>query len=307
MQLPVAQIPGRGGAVVRLARERGDPDLAAWISGEARFPTSMVDSITPATDAALRTRVAREVGLYDAWPVQRERFTQWVVQDNLGPDAPDLAAVGVTLTDDVAGYESAKLRLLNGAHSSIAYLGSLAGHETVAEAMTDPALARFVRSLMRRDIAPSLRPPAGLSIEAYIEAVLQRFRNPAIRHNLSQIAWDGSQKLPIRLLGSVGDALSAGRPVARLAAPIAGWMRFVVGSVRRGGTLTDPMALRLAHVAADCADRAETDVAAFLALESVFPTDTAETPRFRAAVERAYEDLVGGGVTRLLTRMAAES
>ena len=159
---------------------------------------------------------------------------------------------------------------------------------------------------MRRDIAPSLRPPVGLSIEAYIEAVLQRFRNPAIRHNLSQIAWDGSQKLPIRLLGSVGDALSSGRSIARLAAPVAGWMRFVVEAVRRGAALTDPMADRLARLAAVCVDRADADVAAFLTLDSVFPQDLAATPRFREAVETAYDVLVDGGVTRLLAGLAAE-
>ena len=292
------------GAVLRFARERGDADLAAWIAGEARFPTSMVDSITPATDAALRTRVAREVGLYDAWPVQRERFTQWVVEDKLGPDAPDLAAVGVTLSKDVAGYERAKLRLLNGAHSSLAYLGSLAGYQTVAEAMGDPVLAGFVGDLMLRDIAPGLRPPAGLSIEVYVEAILERFRNPAIRHTLSQIAWDGSKKVPIRLLASVADALSAGRSVARLAAPVAGWMRFVVESARRGATPVDPMTNRLGQVAARCINLAGPDVGAFLALESVFPPGMAATPRFRGAVEAAYGDLVGGGVARVLARLS---
>ncbi len=300
-----------GRAVVRFAQARGDADLAAWIEDEARFPKSMVDSITPATDAALRARVAREVGLVDAWPVQRERFTQWVVQDNLGPDAPDLAAVGVTLTDDVAGYERAKLRLLNGAHSSLAYLGSLGGHATVAEAMTDGPLAAFLRALMAQDIAPSLRAPHGLSIDAYIGSILERFRNPAIRHSLAQIAGDGSQKLLIRLLGTVDDALAAGRPVGRLAAPVAAWMRFVVEATRNGATLVDPLAERLRDVATACEDRAEGDVAAFLALDQVFPPNLATAPRFRAAVDAAYADLVGGGfardgVARLLARLSTD-
>jgi len=294
-------------ATIRFAQARGDADLAAWIEGEARFPTAMVDSITPATDEALRERVAREVGLIDAWPVQRERFVQWVVQDGLGPDAPDLAAVGVTLTNDVAGYERAKLRLLNGAHSSLAYLGGLSGHATVAEAMTDPALANFVRTLMRQDIAPSLRAPQGLSIEAYVEAILARFRNPAIRHNLSQIASDGSQKLPIRLLGTVTDALSVGRPVDRLAAPVAAWMQFVVNAANGGATLVDPLAEPLRQVAGRCVGRAEPDVAAFLALDQVFPPALADSLRFRAAVEAAYDDLVSGGVARLLARVAEGS
>ena len=295
-----------GRAVVRFARARGDTGLAAWIEAEARFPKSMVDSITPATDAALKARVVREAGLVDAWPVQRERFVQWVVQDNLGPDAPDLAAVGVTLTNDVAGFERAKLRLLNGAHSSLAYLGGLAGHDTVAEAMADAALAGFVRTLMRQDIAPSLRAPQGMSIDAYVESILARFRNPEIRHNLSQIAWDGSQKLPIRLLATTQDALAAGRPVRRLAAPVAAWMRFVVEAAGDRARLVDPLADRLRQAAAGCAGSASTDVDAFLALEPIFPPALAAAPRFRAAVEAAYDDLLQGGVARLLARLSAE-
>ena len=292
-------------AVARFARARGDADLADWIEGEARFPNTMVDSITPATDDALRARVAGAVGLVDAWPVQRERFRQWVVEDSLGPDAPDLAAAGVTLTHNVAGFEQAKLRLLNGAHSSLAYLGGLAGHATVADAMADGDLAGFVGALMRQDIAPSLKPPAGMSIEAYVETILERFRNPEIRHNLAQIANDGSQKIPIRLLGTVADALSAGRPVHRLAAPIAAWMRFVIITAQAGGPLTDPLADRLRAVAAHCNADPVADVGAFLALAPVFPPDLAGLSRFRIAVEAAYRDLVDAGVPRLLARLSA--
>jgi fructuronate reductase len=294
-----------GRAVAAFARARGDAGLAAWIEDEARFPRTMVDSITPATDEALKARVAAEVGLFDAWPIQRESFVQWVIENDLGPDAPDLASVGVTLTGDVAGFERAKLRLLNGAHSSLAYLGGLAGLETVADAMADPALAGFVRRLMIDDIAPSLTPPQGMVVVDYVEVILARFRNPAIRHNLSQIAWDGSQKLPIRLLATVADALTAGRSVERLAAPVAAWMRFVVEAGRRGVPLADPLAEQLKSVGARCEGRADRDVPAFLALGSVFPAPVAAAPLFAQAVERAYDDLVGGGVTRLLARLDA--
>jgi fructuronate reductase len=292
-----------GRAVAAFARARGDAGLAAWIEGEARFPRTMVDSITPATDDALRTRVAAELGLFDAWPVQREAFVQWVIENDLGPDAPDLASVGVTLTADVAGFERAKLRLLNGAHSSLAYLGLLAGRETVGEAMNDPALAGFVRRLMIDDIAPSLTPPPGLVISDYVEAILARFRNPAIRHSLAQIAGDGSQKLPIRLMGAIADALAAGRPVERLAAPVAAWMRFVAEAGKRGETVVDPLADQLMAIGARCEGRADRDVPAFLALGDVFAPDIVRAPRFRQAVEAAYDDLLVGGPARLLARL----
>lgn len=271
-------------AVVRLAQAR-DPALARWIAAEARFPCSMVDSITPATDDALRARVLAETGLEDAWPIQRETFTQWVIEDDLGPDVPDLASVGVTLTDDVEAWEAAKLRLLNGAHSTLAYLGLLRGHETVRDAMADAELASFVRTMMLEDIAPSLRAPAGLDIPAYVEALLARFRNPAIAHRLSQVAWDGSQKLPIRILGTVSDAMAAGRPVDRLIVAMAAWMRFVERQARAGAAITDPMAEKLVETGL------QGGVAAFLALEAVFPPALANDPAFAGPLRNAYDAL----------------
>ncbi|HWK48256.1 MAG TPA: mannitol dehydrogenase family protein, partial [Steroidobacter sp.] len=112
--------------------QSNDPSLAAWVEKEVPFPCTMVDSITPATDDALRARVQDALGVEDLWPVQREFFCQWVIENKLRGPQPDWAAVGVTVTDDVAGFERAKLRLLNGAHSTLAYTGSLAGYETVS-------------------------------------------------------------------------------------------------------------------------------------------------------------------------------
>lgn len=274
-------------AAVLAFAERLDPALATWIEGEARFPSTMVDSITPATDDALRDRVATEIGLWDAWPVQREAFTQWVIEDDLGSDAPDLASVGATLTDDVRGFEQAKLRLLNGAHSSLAYLGLLLGRETVAEAMADPLLSRFIERLMTEEIAPTIAPPRGLDVPSYITAVLGRFRNGAIRHNLAQIAWDGSQKLPYRLLGTIADTLEAGRSIAPLCLAVAAWMRFVAQRAKAGIAIVDPLANQLAEIGLAC-DGSTGDVARFLALGNVFPTSLAADPAFRRAVTDAY-------------------
>ncbi|EJL20930.1 mannitol-1-phosphate/altronate dehydrogenase [Caulobacter sp. AP07] len=273
-----------------------DPVLAAWIETEARFPRTMVDSITPATDDALRARVEAATGLTDAWPIQREAFTQWVVEDVLGPPsenggAPDLASVGVTLTDDVRGFERAKLRLLNGVHSTIAYAGLLKGHETVFEAISDADLARLAEDLMVQDIIPTLTAPRGLDLAAYAQAILGRFRNPEIRHLLAQIAWDGSQKLPFRLLGTVADALAAGRPVDRLTLPLAAWMRFVRRRAAEGVAIVDPLADRLVETAAACTGDARADVGQFLKLEPVFSRALAGNPVFVAALEGAYATL----------------
>lgn len=275
-------------AVVQLARER-DAGLAQWIENEVAFPRTMVDSITPATDDALRTRVAEHLGVQDRWPVQREAFTQWVIEDCLRAPAPEWAALGITITNDVAGFERAKLRLLNGAHSSLAYLGSLAGHETVAQAMSDASLASFVRTLMTEDIAPTIVAPRGLDVAQYIESILRRFRNPALRHLLSQIAWDGSQKLPFRLFGTIRDALDAGRPIERLCMPVAAWLHFIRRKATKRELATDPLAAQLLEIGTACTGEAQADVRAFLSLGSVFPAALAGNAKFVAALERGYE------------------
>ncbi|RYE02821.1 MAG: mannitol dehydrogenase family protein [Sphingomonadales bacterium] len=291
---------GNGGklraACVTLARA-WDSDLAAWIESHVSFPDSMVDSITPASDAAFLGHVAHELGVTDAAAVQREGFSQWVLQRFDMSDGPDLASVGVTLTNDVRGYEQAKLRILNGAHSSLAYIGLALGLETVFEAMSDPALEGFVSRLVHSDIALSLKPVEGLDISAYADAVLDRFRNPEIRHLLSQIAWDGSQKLPYRLLDTIQDELDAGRAIDRLAVPVAAWIAFVRHKAQTGEKIIDPLSNVLAQAATG------SDVAvAMLALRQVFPEKLATDPRFRHAVTEALLPFLDGNPETLLTR-----
>jgi fructuronate reductase len=262
-------------ATIALA-EAIDPETAQWIADRVTFPNAMVDSITPATDDAVRAQIAAAIGFDDAWPIQRERFTQWVIEDRFAGERPALEIGGVTFASDVRPFETAKLRLLNGAHSSLAYIGLGRGLETVAHAMEDGELARFVERLMREDIAPSVTPPPGLDIATYISDVLARFRNPAIRHLLSQIAWDGSQKLPYRLLDTISDALAAGRPIERLALPVAAWLRFLDHAVRGGRPITDPLAETLMARAGDWRS--------IVAMREVFG-ELGSEPRFVRAIE----------------------
>jgi fructuronate reductase len=226
----------------------------------------------------------------DAWPVQREAYSQWVVEDRFCNGRPRFERVGMTLSDDIAGYDRAKLRLLNAPHSALAYLGSLLEIETVADAMRHPQLSGFIERLMREDIAPTLAASAGFDADAYIDAILERFRNPAIRHRLSQIAWDGSQKISIRLTGTLRDALAAGRPIERLCLPIAAWMHFVRRQAKAGVALVDPMAGELAAIGNAACGEARMDVEAFLRLEGVFQGMLGEGSAVDAVVQ-AYAAL----------------
>jgi fructuronate reductase len=279
---------------------RIDPGLADWIAGEAIFPDAIVDSITPATDDKLRALV-RAQGYDDAIPVSREAYAAWIVEDVLPEGAPDLAAAGVVLARDVGAWEKAKLRILNGVHSTLAYLGLLIGHETVADAMDDPALAGFVERLVHEDIIPSLE-PSPIDLGTYSRQIFERFRNPAIGHKLAQIAWDGSQKLPYRLLDTIVEARAAGRGVERLAVPIAAWMLFVERQARAGIEIVDPLGARLAEIG-----RGGDAAAGLLSLRQVFPERLAADPLFAGAVARAAARMRDAGPRALLQEELANA
>lgn len=268
-------LPGNGpllrGLVLEMAG-RIDPALATWIASECRFPATMVDRIVPATTEADLDTVARLTGKRDAAPVVHEPFRQWVVEDDFVDGArPDLGAVGVQLVDDVAPFELMKLRMLNGTHSALAYLGYLSGHDTIADCLADPALRGFVRRLWRAEIIPALTPPPGVDLMAYAEALEARYANPAIRHRTWQIAMDGSQKLPQRVLGTLATNLTEGRPSPGLILTLAAWMAYVRGHDLKGQPidLRDPLAPRLRDLAAQ-------GPAALLSLREVFPESLAQ-------------------------------
>ncbi len=158
-----------------------------------------------------------------------EPFSQWVIEDHFADGRPDWSKAGARFVADVEPFELMKLRLLNGSHSTLAYLGYLAGHETVADAMSDAPFAALLKAMMAEEIAPTLPPLFGFDLAAYQAELLQRFRNPALRHRTWQIAMDGSQKVPQRLLGTIRARLAAGEPFGRLALGLAGWIRYASG------------------------------------------------------------------------------
>lgn len=282
------------GLVLDFAR-RLDPALAAWIEAEARFPATMVDRIVPATTPETLAAVARLTGTEDRAPVQHEPFRQWVIEDDfVDGQRPDLASVGAELVADVTPYEHMKLRMLNGTHSSLAYLGYLAGHETIADCMADPALAAFTRALWLDEIIPALTPPPGVDLAAYARRLEERYRNPGIRHRTWQIAMDGSQKLPQRILGTLADNLAAGRDCPGLALAVAGWMVYVGGTDLAGRPIDvrDPLAERLREAAASKATP-EGKVAALLAFAEIFPPPLAA--QLQTCLTLAYKSLLQKG------------
>jgi fructuronate reductase len=258
------------GVVLAFAREI-DPALADWIAAEGRFPATMVDRIVPATKPEDLARVLAATGVEDASPVIHEPFRQWVIEDDfVGGLHPDFAAVGVQMVRDVAPFELMKLRMLNGTHSSLAYLGYLAGFETISDTVADPGFAAFTQRLWAREIIPVLTPPEGADLEAYAKALLARYQNPAIRHRCWQIAMDGSQKLPQRILGTLSEAH---HPCPGLSLAVAAWMVYVGGTDEKGQPIEvkDPLAAELRRAATS-----DDPVSALLEMRAVFSPEQAE-------------------------------
>ena len=291
------------GLVIRFA-ELADPELAKWIGDEVRFPSTMVDRIVPATTDDDRASVATALGLADAWPIMTEPFTQWVIEDDFGLGRPTWDQAGAMFVSDVAPYELMKLRLLNGAHSTLAYLGYLMGRETVAAAMQEPGIARLIEEMMRLEVAPTLPALLRFDVAAYCKLLVDRFRNPALRHRTWQIAMDGSQKLPQRLLGTVRDRVAKGLPIDRLALGVAGWMRYVTGADEKGQPIDvrDPLSRRLKALADQAGPVAARLAPALFSVREIFGTDLPADPRFALAVEAALDQLFTIGARATVDR-----
>ncbi len=231
----------------------------------------------------------------DAWPVVTEPFTQWIIEDRFTAGRPDFAAAGVQLVSDVTPFEHMKLRLLNASHSALAYLGYLAGFETIAATMTDARFAAFARQVMQ-DAAPTLAMPEGTDLAAYSASLLQRFSNPALHHRTWQIAMDGSQKLPQRLLATMQDRLRLGLPIDTHALAVAGWMRYVTGTDEQGRAIDvrDPLAAKLKSIAEGAGPVAERLAPALLQVDQIFGASGTD-PRMRSAVTDALTKLYALG------------
>lgn len=281
------------------------PDLGNFVRNEILCPDTMVDRIVPATTDQDRQHLSDTIGINDLWPVIAEPFTQWVIEDRFSGARPAWEQAGATLVKDVAPFESMKLRMLNGSHSALAYLGYLAGYETVAEAMGDDALAGLAQGVMI-DAMPTLDLPSHIDVDAYKDSLLTRFRNKALHHRTWQIAMDGSQKLPQRILAPVRDRIARGLPIKRYALVVAGWMRYVTGIDEhdRPIDVRDPLIKCFQERLDGAARDAPRIVESLLALKSIFGDDLPVDQRFRDEVTDALASIYSVGSRQAIERLA---
>ncbi len=282
-----------------------DPNLADWIERHGAFPESMVDRIVPATTPDDIAALAKRLRLRDEAMVKTEPFSQWIIEDRFAGARPNFEAVGVQIAASVAPWEAAKLRLLNGAHSMIAYLGGLAGIAFVHEFIARPEGAALVERLWD-EAASTLDPPPGLDIPAYRAALMARFADPALQHRTRQIAMDGSQKIPQRLLAPIAVRLQRGQSIDILALAVAAWMRWQDGRDDSGAAVIveDPLAAVTAKRLA-ASYEPEARVAALLGIGAVFEPKLAANLQLRSALVGWMHRLNSFGALGTIERAAA--
>ncbi len=282
-----------------------DAALARWIEENVTFPSTMVDRIVPAVTAETLEKIEQLTGVRDPAGVACEPFRQWVIEDNFAAGRPAWEKAGAELVSDVVPFEEMKLRMLNGSHSFLAYLGYLAGYQHINECMEDEHYRRAAHALMLHEQAPTLK-VEGVDLPHYADLLIARYSNTALRHRTWQIAMDGSQKLPQRMLDSVRWHLAQGSDYSLLALGIAGWMRYVGGVDEQGQAIEvcDPL-LAVIQKAVNSSAEGEARIEALLGIEAIFGRDLPKERAFVAQVQKAYEMLLAKGAKAAVAHFAA--
>ncbi|HET7476316.1 MAG TPA: mannitol dehydrogenase family protein [Dermatophilaceae bacterium] len=278
-------VPGNGAMVARVVGDLAaavDPTLPSWIAAHVSYVTTMVDRITPRTTEEDRAAVAAATGVDDPQTVPTEPFSEWVLEGEFPAGRPAWDAAGARVVADVRPFEQRKLWLLNGAHSLMAYAGSLLGHQTVAEAIADPIVGRWVEQWW--DAAARHLTLPEEDVTAYRRALLERFANPNIRHLLGQIAADGSQKIPIRAVPVLAADLGAGRVDPGATRLVAAWIVHLRG---HGASVNDALGDEVVELASGERHEAVARTLAWLGVDSA---------EIRSSVDRQVHELMGSAV-----------
>ncbi|AID24833.1 mannitol dehydrogenase family protein [Salmonella bongori] len=281
-----------------------DAELAKWIEQNVTFPSTMVDRIVPAVTPETLDKIEQLTGVRDPAGVACEPFRQWVIEDNFVAGRPAWEKAGAELVADVLPFEEMKLRMLNGSHSFLAYLGYLAGYQHINDCMGDENYRRAARALMLREQAPTLK-VKGVDLARYADQLIERYSNPALRHRTWQIAMDGSQKLPQRMLDSVRWHLANHSDFDLLALGVAGWMRYVGGVDEQGKAIdvSDPLLPVIQRAVANSEEGASR-VEALLGITEIFSTDLPQSVLFTQKVKTAYDNLVTYGAKASVAKYA---
>lgn len=283
-----------------------DVKLAQWIEDNVTFPSTMVDRIVPAVTEDTLAKIEQLTGVRDPAGVACEPFRQWVIEDNFVAGRPEWEKAGAELVSDVLPYEEMKLRMLNGSHSFLAYLGYLAGYQHINDCMEDEHYRHAAYGLMLQEQAPTLK-VQGVDLQDYANRLIARYSNPALRHRTWQIAMDGSQKLPQRMLDSVRWHLTHDSKFDLLALGVAGWMRYVGGVDEQENPIeiSDPL-LPVIQKAVQSSAEGKARVQSLLAIKAIFGDDLPANSLFTAKVTEAYLSLLAHGAKATVAKYSVK-
>lgn len=278
--------------------------LSTWIEKNTRFPCTMIDRIVPATSEQDIKNSTDKLGVTDHAAIMTEPFSQWIIEDSFCNDRPAWESSGAQLVKDVTPFEEMKLRMLNGCHSTLAYLGFLAGYDYIYQVMENSSFITLIDKMMSEQIIPTLTPPEKTDLMTYKEQLITRFKNPCILHKTYQIAMDGSQKLPQRLLNTIRDRIHAQQPYHYLALAVAAWIRYCTGVDETGKTyiIQDPLAQQFT-VLTQHKSNSEELVNNFIQLKSVFTEDLASNAGFKHALNYFLKKLLMQGAKETVSKI----
>lgn len=304
-------LPSNGDTLSRIViqfAELVSAELSQWIKANVAFPNTMVDRIVPATTEADIKNLAEQVGYIDQAMIKTEPFSQWVIENKFSNDRPQWESTGALIVDHVEPFEKAKLRLLNGSHSSLAYLGFLCGYQYVHEVVEDKNFLKFLNYLMKTEIIPTLTPPEGLDLNKYSDDLLARFSNSSLMHKTYQIAMDGSQKVPQRLLQTIEERLANHQSIDCLAFAVAGWLRYSMGFDGKGDKIEvqDPFANELEAIQKQYFSHIDELVGQYLAFDEVFPKALGQSYVFKEQITKYLGLILANGVPTALKALLIE-
>lgn len=290
-------------------------DVAAWLTEHGAFPNSMVDRITPRTADSDKALLAQEFGIEDAWPVVTEPFMQWVLEDQFADGRPPFEKVGVQVVEsvhDVEQFEMHKLRLLNGSHSAIAYLGFLAGFKYIDEVLADPMWNKYISTMMHSEVKPLLPAIPGVDLDQYCETLMERFSNPTLKDEIARLCIGGSGKLPQFIMPSIAEQIvrakqgaADGAPLRRLTLAVAAWFRYLAGVDEAGAAYKispmDEPAIEDLQAKAKAGGKAPTEL---IGIRHLFGDDLRGDERFMSELTNALASLYDNGAKKTLANFA---
>ena len=284
-----------------------DPELATWIDKHVSLPSTMVDRIVPATMESDLENLEQALGYRDEAMVCCEPFSQWVIEDCFAQGRPAWEKAGALFVEDVHRFETMKLRLLNGSHSTMAYLGYMAGYEYIHEVIGDSVFCQFICHLMDEEITPTLSVPDEIDLQNYKSRLIQRFTNSALEHRTQQIAMDGSQKIPQRLLQPISSQIKNGGSIEALCLSVAGWICYTRGIDENSTAheVSDPLSERLHTIHSESGADTGKLTRAILAVAEIFPKELGEDPFFSEKVNFYLDELFAHGSQRTVERFLA--